>query len=131
MAEGESKKILVVDDEPDFLEVIRVRLEANNYRVVTAVNGKEAMAKLKKEKPDAVLLDILMPKVDGLETLKKIRKQDENLPVFIITAFSNEERFKLARKFKASGFIRKTSSLQKEVENITTVLRMADKYHKL
>jgi len=123
------KKILVVDDEPDFLKVITIRLKANNYRVITATSGKEALKKIKQEKPDAVLLDILMPKLDGLETLKKIRKQNKGLPVYIITAFSTEERLKLARKLNASGFIMKTSSLKKEVENITAALRMADKYH--
>ena len=124
----EKKKILVVDDEPDFLQVITMRLQANNYEVITAFNGKEALAKIKKEKPAAVLLDILMPKLNGLETLKRIRKINKKLPVYILTAFSNEERFKLAKKFNASGFIVKTSSLKKEIENITSVLRLADKY---
>ena len=122
------KKILVVDDESDFSEVIRLRLEADNYEVITATNGKEALAKIKSEKLDAVLLDILMPELDGLETLRRIRRKNKNLPVFIITAFSNEERLKLARKLTASGFIMKTSSLKKEVANITTMLRVGDRY---
>jgi CheY-like chemotaxis protein len=122
------KAILVVDDELDFLKVIRMRLEANGYTVVTAVDGKEALDKIKKYKVDAVLLDILMPGMNGLEVLKKIRKDHKSLPVFIITAFSNEERFELANKFNASGFIVKTSDLKKEVDNITSFIRIADKY---
>jgi len=122
------KKILVVDDEPDFLEVIKIRLEVNNYEVITASSGKEALTKIKREKPTAVLLDILMPKVDGFEVLKKIRRSNKKLPVYIITAFSNEERFKLAQKLDASGFVVKTSSLKKEIENITSMLRVAGKY---
>lgn len=122
------KKILIVDDEVDFLNIIKMRLEKNKYDVITAVNGREALEKLENDSPDAVLLDILMPKLDGLQTLKKIRKKNKDLPVYIITAFSNEERFKLARKLGASGFIVKTSDLQKEIKNITSVLRMADKY---
>ena len=129
MPDKKKKKVLVVDDEPDFLKVITMRLKANNYEVITATSGKEALKKIKQEKPDAVLLDILMPKLDGLETLKKIRRQNKGLPVYIITAFSNKERFKLAKELKASGFIVKTSSLKKEVENITAALRVADKYH--
>ena len=66
---GEKKKILVVDDELDFLGVIKLRLEKNNYEVVTATNGLECLKKIKKDKPDAVLLDILMPKLDGLNTM--------------------------------------------------------------
>jgi len=122
------KKILIVDDEIDFLGIMRARLEANDYDVITAQNGKEAIRKVKKEKPDAVLLDVLMPEMDGLDVLKKIRKTNKSLPVFIITAFSNEERFKLANKFSASGFIVKTDDLQAEVNNITAALNLSGKY---
>src|SRR3989339_756665 len=75
------KRILLVDDEPDFVELIKSRLEANEYQVVTAKNGKEALDLLKCltcDKFDAVLLDILMPEIDGLEVLKRIRQQDNN-----------------------------------------------------
>ena len=122
------KKILVVDDEIDFLEMIRLRLQANNYDVVTAMNGKEAVEKVRTEKPDAVLLDILMPGADGIDTLKKIRTHDEKLPIFLITAFSNEERFKLANKFNASGFIIKTNDLQNEIANISSAISISEKF---
>jgi len=123
------KRILVVDDEVDFIEIIRLRLEANDYDVVTAFNGEDALKKIKDEKVDAVLLDILMPGIDGLEVLRRIRKMDENLPVYIITAFSTEERFKMANKFGASGFIVKTDDLSKQIKSINSVLDMADRYH--
>jgi len=122
------KKILVVDDEVDFLEIIKIRLQANDYEVITAANGEEALKKVKNEKPDVVLLDILMPGIDGLEVLKRIRKINDKLPVYIITAFSTEERFKVANKFGASGFIVKTADLSKELENITGALDMSDRY---
>ena len=124
------RKILIVDDEPDFLDVMRTRLEANDYEVKTAANGAEALNYVKDDKPDAVLLDILMPGIDGLEVLRRIRKISENLPVYIITAFSTDERFKLANKFGASGFIVKTDDLAKEVENITSALDMSARFHK-
>ena len=122
------RKILVVDDEIDFLEMIRLRLEANDYTVITAMDGNEALEKLKAEKPSAVLLDILMPGMDGLSVLKKIRKENEHIPVFIITAFSNEERFRIANKFNASGFIVKTNDLQREIQNITTVIDISEDF---
>lgn len=124
------RRILIVDDEPDFLEVMRTRLEASNYEVSTVANGEEALSRIKNDRPDAVLLDILMPGIDGLETLKRIRKMDNSLPVYIITAFSTDERFKEANKLGASGFIVKTDDLAKEVENITSALDMSARFHK-
>ena len=124
------KKILVVDDEPEFVELVKARLEASDYEVSTAANGKEALEKLRSEKPEAVLLDILMPGLDGLSVLKRIRRHYKKLPVFILTAFSNEERFGLAKKLGASGFIVKTKDLKKEVANITGILRLSDKYQR-
>jgi two-component system alkaline phosphatase synthesis response regulator PhoP len=121
-------KVLVVDDEMDFLEMIRLRLEANNYEVVTASDGEEALKEVRRDKPDVVLLDILMPGIDGFEVLKKIRMEHKDLPIFIITAFSNEERFKLANKLNASGFIVKTDDLKKQIENITSALGLSNKY---
>ena len=122
------RKILLVDDEIDFLEMMRLRLEANDYSVVTASEGNEALEKFKKEKPSAVLLDILMPGIDGIEVLKKMRRENSKIPIFIITAFSNEERFKLANKFNASGFIVKTNDLQSEIQNITTAIGISEDF---
>jgi len=124
------RKILVVDDEVDILELLVARLKANDYEVVTASNGQEALDKFAKEKPDAILLDIMMPEVDGLDVLRRIRKENENLPVFMITAFSNEERFKSATSLNASGFILKTSDMQSEIRNITAAIDIAEKYKK-
>jgi DNA-binding response OmpR family regulator len=124
----DKKKILVVDDEPDFLSLIKIRLEANNYKVITALDGASALEKIKNESPTAVLLDIQMPVMDGLEVLKRIRQVDSSLPVFMLTAFSNDVRFKLANKLNASGFIIKTSDLKEEVERIDSVLRLSDKF---
>ncbi|MFA5085711.1 MAG: response regulator [Candidatus Omnitrophota bacterium] len=125
-----SRKILIVDDEPDFLAVMCARLEANDYEVITASNGEDALNYVKNDKPDAVLLDILMPGIDGLEVLRRIRKMNENLPVYIITAFSTDERFKAANKLGASGFIVKTDDLAKEVDNITSAIDMSARFHK-
>ncbi len=123
-----NKKILVVDDELDFLKMIKMRLEASDYEVITAANGKEALDLIKFRKPDAVLLDILMPGMDGLQVLKVIRNRDKVLPVFMVTAFSNQERFDAANKLGASGFIVKSNDLKKEIENITSAITLSDKF---
>lgn len=124
------KKILVVDDDPDFVQVVRMRLESNGHEVCVAHDGKEALQRVKTEKPDAVLLDILMPKMDGLKVLSRIRRINKRLPVFILTAFSSEERFGLAKRLNASGFMVKTGDLTNEIFNITSSLSLSDKFHR-
>ena len=116
------KKILLVDDEVDFKIMLTMRLRANDYDVVTAANGTEALEQVKKEKPDGVLLDIMMPEIDGLTVLKKIREMDQKLPVFMITSFSNEARFVQANALNATGYIVKTSDLKEEVKKIKTII---------
>lgn len=81
------KKILVADDEPEIVDIVKRMLE-DEYEVITAYDGEEALRKAKKEKPDLILLDILMPKLDGWETLKKLKEDEElkNIPVSMLTA---------------------------------------------
>ncbi len=124
------KKILIVDDEVDMLELFTLRLKANNFEVATAVDGEDALRKFAQENPDAILLDIMMPGIDGIDVLRRIRKESPNIPIFMITAFSNEERFKLANIFNASGFILKTDDLQSQIESINNAIDMVRKYKK-
>lgn len=123
-----NNKILIVDDEIEFVELMQMRLEANGYEVITANNGKNAIERAEKDKPDAILLDIMMPEIDGLTVLKELRSKDAKLPIFIITAFSNEEKVKTASKLNASGFIVKTQDLGKEVKNITAAIEIYEKF---
>lgn len=126
----DKKKILLVDDEVDFLEFAKIRLEANGYIVATASNGREALDKFKSEKPDALFLDILMPEINGIDVLKAIRAQNEKIPVFIITASSNEARFGIANKLNATGFVLKTDDLQGVINQLSEIFKISDKYKK-
>ena len=80
------KKILIIDDEPHIIKMVRSRLEANNYEVVTALNGEEGLNKLHQEKPDLIILDILMPKMDGYTFVRELKKEENEIPVIILTA---------------------------------------------
>ena len=122
------KKILLVDDEADFLMTVKIRLEASGYEVQAAGDGEEALQAMRHTYFDAVLVDILMPKMNGLDFLKEVRKKDKKLPIFILTALSDEARFHEARKLGVSGFLVKTNDLTKELKNITQVLNIAEKY---
>ena len=84
-------RILAVDDMPTNLEILRVRLEAQGYEVITAEDGEQALTKARELEPDLVLLDIMMPKLDGIAVLKQL-KQDAMLrfvPVILVTAKSD------------------------------------------
>ncbi|WP_449244967.1 ATP-binding response regulator [Desulfobacca acetoxidans] len=82
------KKILIADDNPDNVELLRKRLSAQGYQIAAAFDGEEALQAVLKENPDLLILDIMMPKLDGYEVLRRLKKQDEyrNLPVILLTA---------------------------------------------
>lgn len=84
----DKKKILIVDDEPDFVSMVKMRLEANNYDVVEASDGMEGLSKAVEERPDVILLDIMMPGKDGYTMLRELKLKEEvkGTPVIVITA---------------------------------------------
>ena len=88
------RKILIVDDDPDIREAIGAVLEAYSYEVITAGNGEEGLNKLKDEKPDLMILDLLMPGMDGFAVLKELqdprRSKYSNIPVLILTSVKED-----------------------------------------
>ncbi len=87
------KKILAVDDERHIVRLIQVNLERAGYEVVTAFDGREALLKIETEHPDMVVLDVMMPNMDGLEALKRIRANPatHHLPVIMLTAKAQDQ----------------------------------------
>jgi len=83
-----TKTIMVVDDDPDTLDIIKLILKDNGYGVQTAVNGLEVFSRLEEQKPDLIILDIRMPHMDGLEVLERLKGTAEtsSIPVILITA---------------------------------------------
>jgi DNA-binding response OmpR family regulator len=81
------KKILVVDDEENIRELYRDELVEEGYRVEMAENGLQALAKVESFRPDLVTLDVMMPGMDGIEVLRRIREKNPSIPVLLLTAF--------------------------------------------
>jgi DNA-binding response OmpR family regulator len=83
-----SKKILLIDDEPNILKVLKSRLEAEKFVVITASDGKEGLDKAKSEKPDLIILDIIMPNKDGYTFIKEMQTDESirRLPVIVTSA---------------------------------------------
>ncbi|OIP26480.1 MAG: response regulator [Chloroflexi bacterium CG15_BIG_FIL_POST_REV_8_21_14_020_46_15] len=87
---GKRAKILLVDDDPDFVEATKAVLESRPYEIITALSGEEGLQKARAEKPDLVLLDIIMPGVDGFQVCQQLKKDPQlaKIPVIMITSFS-------------------------------------------
>lgn len=103
----EKKKILVVDDEHDLVDFIRIRLEGNNYQVIVAYDGEKAISLASKEKPDLVLLDILMPQMDGFKVCRELKNGalTADIPVIMLTAKDRQEDIKFAQQAGADEYI--------------------------
>ena len=89
---GNKAKILLVDDDKDFVEATKLVLESKPYEVVVAYDGDEGLAKARQEKPDLIILDIIMPVKDGFSAAEQLKKDDElsRIPVLMLTSFSEK-----------------------------------------
>jgi two-component system alkaline phosphatase synthesis response regulator PhoP len=121
-----SAKILLIDDDPDFVAVTKKVLEKGaSHQVIVAVNGKEGLEKAKKEKPDLILLDILMPVTDGFGFAEQFSKERSlcNIPVLALTSFSTSLGEPFA--FEVAEFIRKPIGPGDLLERIQKHLKRA------
>ncbi len=123
------KVILAVDDEEHILELLEYNLESNGFRVLTASSGEEGIEILKKEAVDLVLLDIMLPGIDGMELLKRIRKNPDmaELPVIMLTAKSEEINKVLGLEVGADDYISKPFGIYELVARVKAVLRRSER----
>ncbi|MFA5014634.1 MAG: response regulator [Actinomycetota bacterium] len=104
------KKILICEDEKDVIELLNNLLIKAGFEVYIAIDGKETIDKTKKIKPDLLLLDIRMPKINGLEAAKMIRDFNREVKIIFLTGFQSQELLKEAAKYDIFDYIVKTSS---------------------
>lgn len=121
------KKILVVDDEPTILELIEYNLESNNYQVTTATDGQMAFDKVSSDTFDLMLLDQMLPKLSGIEVLKKMRKSGNLTPVIFLTAVDSEDNKIEGLISGADDYITKPFSIKELLARIKVVLRRTSK----
>ncbi|MBF0451127.1 MAG: sigma-54-dependent Fis family transcriptional regulator [Candidatus Magnetomorum sp.] len=114
--------ILIVDDEPSILQSLKGILSDEGFEVLTASNGYEALKTIENESPDLVLLDVWMPGIDGMETLKEIKKDNQHIQVIIITGHGTIDTAVKATKLGAYDFIEKPLSIDKVIVTINNAL---------
>ena len=124
------KKILVVDNDMHMREMLYDWFSKKGYKVFTASDGEAAIETVKNEKPDLVLMDIMMPKPDGIEILKKIREFDAQIKIIMLTGMDNINLERYARLNGASGFLRKQLDLPLIAKAVDEVLAQDQEFSK-
>lgn len=122
------RKILLVDDEVVLLETIAYNLEQAGYQVVTAVDGASALEAAQREKPDLVILDLMLPEIDGLEVCRQLRREDKSvprLPIMMLTAKSDEIDVVLGLEVGADDYITKPFGRHELLARVRALFRRA------
>ena len=119
------KKVLIVDDEADMREVFSIRLEINNFEVITAKDGEEGLEKAKKEKPDLIVLDLMMPKINGFEVCRMLKFDDnyKAIPIIILSALGQQFDREKAVQCGADAYFIKPFDLNLLVTKIESMLK--------
>ena len=122
-----NESILVVDDEEDVLELVRYNLDRSGYRVETASSGEEALAKARRKLPDLVILDLMLPGMDGLEVCKRLKNnvKTEGLPIIVLTAKGEETDVVTGLELGADDYVTKPFSPKVLIARVRRILRRA------
>ena len=114
------KRILVVEDEAALRLAYEEELKVEGYEVLTARNGKEALSRLKREKPDIIILDIIMPEMGGMEALIRILGEERNIPIILHTSYPEYKRDLMS--WGADAYIMKSADLKELKEKVRELL---------
>lgn len=119
------RKILLVEDEKDLVETVTLRLEANGYEVISAYDGFQGLEKAKRERPDLIILDLMLPKMDGYKVcgLLKADTRYNKIPVIMFTARAQESDRKMGKEVGAEVYITKPFEPQVLLEKIRQLLK--------
>jgi len=117
-------RILIIDDEKDLTNMAKIQLELDNYEVITAYNGKDGIDKARQSHPDAILLDIRMPEMDGFQVLSELKKDKStsNIPVIMFTTCSQKEDEEKSFLLGAVDYITKPVNLEHLAIHLTKII---------
>jgi two-component system alkaline phosphatase synthesis response regulator PhoP len=119
------KKILIIDDEPDILEFLSYNFKKNDFEVLTASDGLTGLQKMREEKPDIILSDILMPEMDGIEMCREIKTDPQlsQIPIIFLTAVNDDYKVLYAMTSGADQFVSKPIRFEYLLEMVKTTLK--------
>ena len=117
------QKILIIEDDPDILELLEYNLKKNRFHVVTSNNGESGLHLIKKNSFDLIILDLMLPGMDGIEVCKKIRQDQCTTPIILLTAKSEESDIIVGLELGADDYITKPFSTKELVARIKAILR--------
>ena len=119
-------KLLLVDDEKEIVETLQPRLIREGYEVVVAYDGEEALAKVRQDNPDIILLDLMLPKLNGFQVLKEIRQKfkDKWRPVIIISAQTELETVRKSYNMEADHYLTKPCNIENVLRGIRTMISL-------
>lgn len=131
MAPAAAKKILVVEDERDILHLVKHYLEKEGFRVRTATTGPEGLQAARSEHPDLLILDLMLPEMDGLEICKRLRsdQQTASLPIIMLTAKAEESDTVIGLELGADDYVTKPFSPKTLVARVKALLRRVERSH--
>ena len=118
------RRVLLIDDEPAIVKTVGKRLELAGFEVLTAADGAEGLTKAQLGKPDVIILDLMMPKLNGFEVCAKLKKdpQLQRIPIIIFTAKGGEADERLCREIGADAYITKSHQSKAIIEQIEAIL---------
>ena len=119
---SQGARILVVDDEPQIRHSLQTNLEKRNYDVTTAASGEEALEAIARQKPDVVIVDLILPTIDGIELTRRIREQSP-VPIIVLSAIGDERKKVEALEFGADDYVTKPFGLEELVARVKSALR--------
>jgi len=119
-------KILIVDDEPDIVNIIQCHLECCKCEIITATNGKEGLEKTAEQKPNLILLDVNMPIMNGLEMLERLKENadSKDIPVIMVTVICEPQDIATASSYGITDYINKPFELTELTQKITKALKL-------
>ena len=122
-ANGTSRRVLVVDDEPNIADVVAIALRYNGYEVETAANGQGALRAVSESRPDLIVLDVMLPDLDGFEVAKRLAERRAEIPILFLTARDTTEDKVRGLTLGGDDYVTKPFSVEEILARIRTILR--------